>query len=229
MFENEEERRENVGEILNLAAEFEKEEEDTSIHDFLDWLTLSSDVDRFNEKADQVTLMTLHCAKGLEFPTVFIVGMEENLFPHVKSLGNGKLIEEERRLCYVGITRAKQKIYITSTSKRRFFGVEQRSIPSRFITEIPRKLLQWGGYQMNSREQTLKGFDTDQSYPCGNGNGLYKNEYGYITGEKVIHPSFGQGVIKKVEGIGDEAKIVVSFPNHGEKKIIASFLGLKKI
>ena len=82
---------------------------------------------------------------------------------------------------------------------------------------------------MSSGDQTIKGFDTDQSYPSSNGNGLHKNGDGYITGEKVIHPSFGQGVIKRVEGIGDEAKIVVSFPNHGEKRIIASFLGLKKI
>ncbi len=230
MVENEEERRENIGEMLNLAAEFEKEEGDVGIHDFLDWLTLSSDVDRFNEKADQVTLMTLHCAKGLEFPIVFIVGMEENLFPHIKSLGNGKLIEEERRLCYVGITRAKEKIYITSTSKRRFFGVEQRSIPSRFITEIPKNLLHWGDYQFDSGEQTLKSFDAVQSRR-GNGNRVHKNGNGheYITGEKVTHPHFGQGVIKRVEGFGDEAKIVVLFPNHGEKRIMASFLGLKKV
>jgi DNA helicase-2/ATP-dependent DNA helicase PcrA len=235
MVENEEERRENIGEMLNLASEFEKEEDDAGIHDFLDWLTLSSDVDRFNEKADQVTLMTLHCAKGLEFPIVFIVGMEENLFPHIKSLGNGKLIEEERRLCYVGITRAKEKIYITSTSKRRFFGVEQRSIPSRFITEIPKKLLHWGNHQMDSGEQTLRSFDAGQSRRYGNsnghGSGVHKNGDGheYITGERVVHPHFGQGVIKRVEGFGDEAKIVVSFPNHGEKRIMASFLGLKKV
>lgn len=233
MVENEEERRENIGEMLNLAAEFEKEEDDAGIHDFLDWLTLSSDVDRFNEKADQITLMTLHCAKGLEFPIVFIVGMEENLFPHIKSLGNGKLIEEERRLCYVGITRAKEKIYITSTSKRRFFGVEQRSIPSRFITEIPKNLLHWENYQTDSAsgERTLKSFDADQSRHYGNGNRVHKNRDGheYITGEKITHPHFGQGIIKKVEGFGDEAKIVVSFLSHGEKRIMASFLGLKKV
>jgi ATP-dependent DNA helicase UvrD/PcrA len=237
MLENEEERRENIGEMLNLAAEFEKEEEDTGINDFLDWLTLSSDMDRLNEKADQVTLMTLHCAKGLEFLIVFIVGMEENLFPHIKSLGNGKLIEEERRLCYVGITRAKEKIYITSTSKRRIFGVEQRSIPSRFITEIPKKLLHWENCQIESAngERTLNGFDANRSRYYGNGNdhgkGVHKNGDGheYITGEKITHPHFGQGVIKGVEGFGDEAKIVVSFPSHGQKRIMASFLGLKKV
>lgn len=227
MLEHDEERRDNLGEVLTLAAEFEKEEANNSIHDFLDRITLSSDVDRFNEKADKVTLMTLHCAKGLEFSIVFIVGMEESLFPHIKSLGNGRLIEEERRLCYVGITRSKEKIYLTSTSKRRLFGVEHRSIPSRFVTEIPRKLLQWESHQTNFGEKTFKNHDNDQKQV--DGNGFPKNGDGYIIGENVIHPSFGQGVVKRVEGLGDEAKVVISFHDHGEKKIIASFLGLKKI
>jgi DNA helicase-2/ATP-dependent DNA helicase PcrA len=228
MLDNDEERRENVGEVLTLAAEFEKDEKNKSIHDFLDWVTLSSDVDRFNEKVDKVTLMTLHCAKGLEFSVVFIVGMEESLFPHVKSLGNGKLIEEERRLCYVGITRSKEKIYLTGTSKRRLFGVEHRSIPSRFVTEIPRKLLQWESYQINFNGENLKNPNGNQSEV--EDNGFFKNgDDGYLIGEKVTHPSFGQGVVKRLEGIGDEAKVVISFPDHGEKKIIASFLGLKKI
>jgi len=226
--DTEEERKENVGEILNLAAEFEKEEKCTNIHDFLDWVTLASDIDRISEKSDQVTLMTLHCAKGLEFPVVFVIGMEESLFPHIKSLGNGKLIEEERRLCYVGITRAKEKIYLTSTSKRRLFGIEQRSIPSRFIIEIPRKLLNWESYQMSSPEESYNTYQ-NHSTPDGNGNGVYRNENDYMIGEKVVHPSFGQGVIKRIEGIGDETKVVVSFPNHGNKKIMASFLGLKKV
>jgi DNA helicase-2/ATP-dependent DNA helicase PcrA len=227
MLEHDEERRDNLGEVLTLAAEFKKEEANNSIHDFLDWITLSSDVDRFNEKADKVTLMTLHCAKGLEFSIVFIVGMEESLFPHIKSLGNGRLIEEERRLCYVGITRSKEKIYLTSTSKRRLFGVEHRSIPSRFVIEIPRKLLQWESYQTNFGEVTFKKHDNDQIRV--DGNGFPKNGDGYVIGENVIHPSFGQGVVKRVEGLGDEAKVVISFHDHGEKKIMASFLGLKKI
>ena len=227
--DNNEERQKNIGEVLNLAAEFEKEEENTGIHDFLDWITLSSDVDRFNEKADQVALMTLHCAKGLEFPVVFTVGMEESIFPHIKSLSNGRLIEEERRLCYVGITRAKEKLYLTSTSKRRFFGIEQRSIPSRFITEIPRKLLHWKSYQIHPDRQTFMDFDADQYSLSASEDGFHKSGNGYTVGQKVSHPSFGRGIVKNVEGMGEEAKVVTSFPNHGEKKIMASFLGLKKI
>jgi DNA helicase-2/ATP-dependent DNA helicase PcrA len=228
MLVKDEERRDNVGEVLTLAVEFEKEEKNNSIHDFLDWATLSSDVDRFNEKADIVALMTLHCAKGLEFSIVFIAGMEESLFPHIKSMGNGKLIEEERRLCYVGITRSKEKIYLTSTSKRRLFGVEHRSIPSRFITEIPRKLLEWEKHQTGFNGDAYKEYNGSQKEV--EGNGFSKNgDDGYLIGEKVAHPSFGQGVVKRVEGIGDEAKVVISFPGHGEKRIIASFHGLKKV
>ena len=242
LLDKDEEKQKNVGEILNLVADFEKEEKNTNIHDFLDWITLASDVDRISEKNDRVTLMTLHCAKGLEFPVVFVIGMEESLFPHVKSLGNGKLIEEERRLCYVGITRAKEKIFLTSTSKRRVFGIEHRSIPSRFIIEIPRKLLHWENYHMTQRDQQANNFRLYSSNDDGVNIGraqtglsgnmaqghLNSNGNGYTIGEKVIHPSFGKGVVKRIEGIGDEAKVVISFPNHGQKKIIASFLGLKK-
>ena len=242
LLDKDEEKQKNVGEILNLVADFEKEEKNTNIHDFLDWITLASDVDRISEKNDRVTLMTLHCAKGLEFPVVFVIGMEESLFPHVKSLGNGKLIEEERRLCYVGITRAKEKIFLTSTSKRRVFGIEHRSIPSRFIIEIPRKLLHWENYHMTQRDQQANNFRLYNSNDDGVNIGrvqtglsgsmaqghLNANGNGYTIGEKVIHPSFGKGVVKRIEGIGDEAKVVISFPNHGQKKIIASFLGLKK-
>jgi DNA helicase-2/ATP-dependent DNA helicase PcrA len=242
LLDKNEERQKNVGEILNLVAEFEKEEKNTNSHDFLDWITLASDVDRIRGKNDKVTLMTLHCAKGLEFPVVFVIGMEESLFPHVKSLGNGKLIEEERRLCYVGITRAKEKIFLTSTSKRRVFGIEHRSIPSRFIIEIPRKLLHWENYHMTQRDQESNNFQFYRSncndlnihqaqtrLSAGIAQGhINSNGNRYIIGEKVMHPSFGQGVVKRIEGMGNEAKVIISFRNHGQKKIMANFFGLKK-
>lgn len=216
---NDEERKDNVVELLNLVYEFENEKKDSSLNDFLDWISLSSDVDRFNEKANQVALMTLHCAKGLEFPVVFIIGMEEKLFPHFRSIGNGKLIEEERRLCYVGITRSKEKLYLTSTSRRRIFGTEHRSIPSRFITEIPRNLLRWDSFNDGMAETTsLEIKEVDDS----KGNG-------YVVGEKVRHHSFGNGVVTRIEGKGKESKVVIQFPIYGKKKILASFQGLKKL
>ncbi|MFQ5786851.1 MAG: ATP-dependent helicase, partial [Thermodesulfobacteriota bacterium] len=223
---NDDERRENIGEILNLISEFEKEKKGSTLIDFLDWISLSTEVDRFNGKANQVALMTLHCAKGLEFPVVFVIGMEEKLFPHVRSIGDGKLIEEERRLCYVGITRAKQKLYLTSTSKRKVFGIEQRSIPSRFITEIPRNLLQWRSYQQSPKDKysvSLRQKLTSEK----NGDGLVDNPF--VLGERVLHHSFGRGVVTNIEGKGDETKVVILFPNHGKKKILARFQGLKKI
>jgi DNA helicase-2/ATP-dependent DNA helicase PcrA len=213
-------------ELLNLVYEFENEKKDSSLIDFLDWISLSSDVDRFNEKANQVALLTLHCAKGLEFPIVFIIGMEEKLFPHIRSIGNGKLIEEERRLCYVGITRAKEKLYLTSTSKRRIFGTEHRSIPSRFITEIPRNLLHWDSFNhgiANTSSLEIKGDDGSK------GNGYERAENGFAVGEKVLHHSFGNGVVTRIEGKGKDSKVVIQFPIYGKKRILASFQGLKKL
>ncbi len=223
---NDGEKRENIGEIVNLISEFEKEKKNSSLKDFLDWISLSTHVDRFNGKANQVALMTLHCAKGLEFPIVFVIGMEEKLFPHIRSIGDGKLIEEERRLCYVGITRAKEKLFLTSTSKRKFFGNEQRSIPSRFITEIPRNVLHWRSYQQGPRDKYSISISTNLVSER-NGNGLVENAY--AVGESVLHHSFGRGEISKIEGKGKETKVVILFPNHGKKKILASFQGLKKI
>ncbi len=223
---NDEERKENVVELLNLVYEFENENRGSSLNDFLDWISLSSDVDRFNEKANQVALLTLHCAKGLEFPVVFIVGMEEKLFPHIRSIGNGKLIEEERRLCYVGITRAKEKLFLTSTSKRRIFGTEHRSIPSRFITEIPRNVLYWDSFNDgvgHTSSLEIKGDDDP------NWNGYNRSEKGYAVGERVKHHSFGNGVITRIEGKGKDSKVVIQFPVYGKKKILASFQGLKKL
>lgn len=223
---NEEQRRENVGEIINLAHEFEKESRDSSFMDFVDWVSLSSDMDRFNENADRVSLMTLHCAKGLEFPVVFIVGMEEKLLPHFRSIGDGKLIEEERRLCYVGVTRTKEKLYLSSTSSRKNFGVEQRSIPSRFISEIPRELLQWEKYNKDLKETTIASTSSREETDRSENN---SNVNGFAVGERVLHRSFGNGVVTKIEGKGSELKVVILFPNHGKKKILASFQGLKKV
>jgi DNA helicase-2/ATP-dependent DNA helicase PcrA len=223
---NDEERKANVVELLNLVYEFENGKQDSSLNDFLDWISLSSDVDRFNEKANQVALMTLHCAKGLEFPIVFIIGMEEKLFPHFRSIGSGKLIEEERRLCYVGITRSKEKLYLTSTSRRRIFGTEHRSIPSRFITEIPRNLLCWDSFNRGIAETpSLENKEDGGS----RGNGYEVSENGYVVGEKVLHHSFGNGVVTRIEGKGKESKLVIQFPIYGKKKILASFRGLKKL
>ncbi len=226
ILEREEEKRENVGEILNLAAEFEKESEKAWLRDFLDTLTLASDVDSYDEKDDRVALMTLHSAKGLEFPLAFIIGLEENLIPHFNSARDGQ-VEEERRLFYVGLTRAKEMIHLTSAAKRRVFGKEERPVPSRFITDIPKELIElknyygtsYGGFGARDYpvEKSARAEGPRQSRNAGNG-GRYK------VGQRIEHPSFGQGTIKGVEGTGENAKVTVSFPRYGIKKIIASYL-----
>ena len=136
-----ENRIENLEEFLTVAMEFEKEEASNTLQDFLEGMTLSSDIDNVDETQESVTLMTLHSAKGLEYPVVFLVGMEEGIFPGYRSIGEQKDLEEERRLCYVGITRAKEHLYLTCSKKRTIFGSTSCNMPSRFLEEIPQELL----------------------------------------------------------------------------------------
>ncbi len=140
-----ENRIDNLEEFLTVAIEFEKEEVDNTLQNFLEGMTLASDIDNMEETQDSVTLMTLHSAKGLEFPVVFLVGMEEGIFPGFRSIGEPKEIEEERRLCYVGTTRAKENLFLTCSKMRTMFGSTSCNLPSRFLEEIPSNLLD--GYE----------------------------------------------------------------------------------
>ena len=170
-----ENRIENLEEFLTVAIEFEEEYAENSLSQFLEGITLSSDIDNVEETEDSVTLMTLHSAKGLEFPTVFLVGMEEGIFPGYKSISEPKELEEERRLCYVGITRAKEHLYLTCSKQRTIFGSTSYNPVSRFLTEIPEDLLE--GYQEafgeedNNKNQMFK--DSNYTWTYGsrdNGN-----------------------------------------------------------
>lgn len=233
LLEKEPERRENVGEIFNIAAEFEREEEGAGVREFLDRITLSSDIDSYSGKEERVALMTLHSAKGLEFPVVFIIGMEEKLIPHYNSIKDDGDVEEERRLFYVGITRAREKLYLTGARSRRFFGKEERPTPSRFVSELPEELIEvknyYGGLLRESarsfaprskaaKRRTVSASSAAAPPPPKPGNPRYK------PGQKIHHSSFGPGTIMKVEGEGDTAKVTVSFLAHGVKKIIAAYL-----
>jgi len=238
ILEREPERRENVGELFNIAAEYEKEtlkgdtpqpeESDASeLNEFLDRVSLASDLDTYNDKTDQVALMTLHSAKGLEFPLTFIIGLEENLLPHFNSVRDGE-IEEERRLLYVGLTRAKEKVYLTSSSRRLVFGKEESPSPSRFLAEIPEEFIDAKVYKGESRRAT--GYSAKKSdlphkasvIQSGSSNGK-----SYKTGQQIEHKKFGLGTIRKVDGSGDGAKVTVHFSQYGTKKIIASYLESK--
>lgn len=137
-----ENRIENLEEFLTVAIEFEEQEADATLGEFLEGITLSSDIDNLENEQDSVTLMTLHSAKGLEFPVVFLVGMEEGIFPGCKSIGEPKELEEERRLCYVGITRAKNELFLTCAKRRTIFGSTSYNLISRFVEEIPKDYAQ---------------------------------------------------------------------------------------
>ena len=164
-----ESRIQNLEELLTVAIEFEEENAENSLGEFLEGITLSSDVDGLEESDDMVTLMTLHSAKGLEFPVVFLVGMEEGIFPGYKSIGEPKELEEERRLCYVGITRAKQYLFLTCAKQRTIFGSTTYNSPSRFLNEIPEEYLK--GYKEAFERET-----TNNSYSKS-----YDWEYGKTT------------------------------------------------
>ena len=160
-----ENRIENLEEFLTVAIEFEEQEADANLGDFLEGITLSSDIDNLEEEQDSVTLMTLHSAKGLEFPVVFLVGMEEGIFPGYKSIGEPKELEEERRLCYVGITRAKNNLILTCAKRRTIFGSTSCNAMSRFVEEIPNEYLEGAEEIQNTSNNKFK--DTNYTWEYG--------------------------------------------------------------
>lgn len=204
-----ESRYENVQELGNTLQEFaerEKLEGEELYLEFLNAVTLSSDQDQI-EEAEKVTLMTVHASKGLEFPIVFITGMEEGIFPHAKSLGTKEGIEEERRLFYVAVTRAKKLLSLSYAAKRRHFGTYRLSQKSRFLEEIPSHLV----------KEVRKRGEKNSSVVSVNVESKKKPKL-------VFHQKFGKGVVKRVEGKGEDAKITAFFANYGEKTILKRFL-----
>ena len=187
-----ENRLENLDEFLTVAIEFEEELADNTLADFLEGITLSSDIDNTDETEDSVTLMTLHSAKGLEFPVVFLVGMEEGIFPGYMSIGEQKELEEERRLCYVGITRAKQHLFLTCARQRTIFGSTSCNQVSRFVKEIPEELLD--GYEEALADRREKSYE-DYRFEWKYGGGYNKSE-STVNSYKVNDT---EGYIKKPE------------------------------
>jgi len=248
-----ESRLANIEEFLTVAGEFEEEYAENSLAEFLESVTLASDIDGLEETEDSVTLMTLHSAKGLEFPTVFLVGMEEGLFPSYKSIGEQRELEEERRLCYVGITRAKEHLYITCAKQRTIFGSTTCNRISRFVEEIPKELLlgseligkkttvkedaEWtyGGnvvtYKNNSQIKTKTnfGFRTAESFlnTISKPKQVAMDLSQYKMGQEVYHKKFGEGVITEVEQEGDDLKLDIQFEKAGHKRLMAKYAGLE--
>jgi len=242
-----ESRLENVGELLSVTKEFENQTDDPTLGNFLEQVSLVSDIDSLDANSESVTLMTLHAAKGLEFPVVFLAGMEECVFPHVRSLESDKELEEERRLCYVGITRAKEEVYLTFANRRTVFGNISYNPPSRFLREIPKELFQTGREQ-GGRGPVVSSFDPDEDNGQNRGRqpaperklwtegpispreaqrSERVGEWG--VGQKVKHVTFGVGVVLNVTGEGDNTTVDAVFPNVGPKKLLLAYAKLEKV
>jgi ATP-dependent DNA helicase UvrD/PcrA len=238
-------RIENLEELVNAAAEAEERGE--SLAQFLDHAALVSDADQFDERA-RVTLMTLHSAKGLEFSVVFLVGLEEGLFPHKLSGDDDAAVEEERRLCYVGMTRAKDRLTLTWARERRSYAREsyETSRPSRFLGEIPPELLEpvtlspgvakprleWGN-AVNSidgveRFLTERGRAPSKGLRGGLQFGQPAQKRRWKLGTQVRHPKYGLGTVIDCEGDGEDAKLTVSFPGYGTKRLVERYAALEK-
>jgi DNA helicase-2/ATP-dependent DNA helicase PcrA len=229
-----EDRRRNLNELVNAALQYQEENEEGSLDDFLSGAALSSDADNKDTEQDRVTLMTLHASKGLEFPVVFLVGLEQGLFPSYRSLDDPASLEEERRLCYVGITRAKERLFLSHASERRLWGgMREPAVPSVFLSELPPELLQGdiprsGGAAIR-REQRLERLtrvDRAESRQVQGGGeaGTPANAVrrraparSWAVGDRLRHASFGEGHVTHLFGSGEKISIAVKFEGMGPK------------
>ncbi|OLE74043.1 MAG: hypothetical protein AUG12_02540 [Acidobacteria bacterium 13_1_20CM_2_57_8] len=238
--EESEGRIENIRELLTAAEE--SHERGEKLREFLDHAALVSDQDAYDERSP-ISLMTLHTAKGLEFPVVLIMGLEDGLFPHSRSIMEAPQLEEERRLFYVGMTRAEHKLYLSSARYRRYFGNmdQQVSEPSRFLAEVPQELVEEVGQRRRKPSMKFEGtsYDTVDAVMKILGGGEKKSAPDFkpppprkaggtwTLGTRVKHAKYGYGTILRTEGSGDDLKLTVSFINHGLKKMIARYAELE--
>ncbi len=219
-----EERWENILELRTVAQQYRDLKLPEGLAAFLEGVTLVSDVDGLDESVEAVTLITLHQAKGLEFPVVFIIGMEEGILPHFKSFDDPAQMEEERRLCYVGITRAKQRVYLVRAFRRSLMGSSVVNKPSRFLDDIPAHLISGGGLWSGEDSQIVP---TIYSWNKASVPGLDTLEL--RDGDHVHHPQFGDGVVVSCQPLAGDVEVVVAFNGGGIKKLLLSFAGLEKM
>ena len=235
-------RIENIKEFLSMVVDAVKNNPETTLETLLEDISLVSDIDNYDESAETVTLMTLHSAKGLEFPNVFLVGMEEGIFPGMRSMESEEELEEERRLCYVGITRAKKKLFLTHARCRTLFGSTRYETESRFIGEISDELLDkkfpektktsFGSFESITGNAPKVSFDR-ASATLGKTQEKPKSASfdSFSEGDKVTHAAFGCGVVKSAKPMGADLFLIIDFEGVGEKKLLASYTGdkLKKV
>ena len=239
-------RIENLGQFINVAIEFEEQYAENGLPEFLENLALVTDLDNVDEEQDQMLLMTLHTAKGLEFPVVFLVGMEDGLFPSYRSIDEVDGLEEERRLCYVGITRAKEHLFLTCAKCRTIFGSTTYSKPSRFLEEIPKDMINggikpkksfsFGDDYDDSEEINIPAFASPkQAFNFRTAESFLQKATAnatmslddYKVGTEVMHKKFGKGVITNAEPEDDDLKLDISFEKAGNKRLMARFANLE--
>lgn len=235
-------RLENINELVTAVEEFVPMGEGTPLQQFLDQVALVSGADQIDDEKGAVTMMTLHLAKGLEYPTVFMVGMEEGLFPHARSQDDPDELEEERRLAYVGMTRAMEELSLTHAFRRRLFGAERYNVASRFLDEIPKEFVVRSGFvkpapmakasfSFGSRPSAPRGARPESKVPTPSFDDFdqrppEEQSGGYARGLRVRHPTFGVGVIRACEKTSAGHKVTVSFQGGAVKRLIAEFAGL---
>ncbi|MDH4226465.1 MAG: UvrD-helicase domain-containing protein [Deltaproteobacteria bacterium] len=222
------ERIENIHELISAIRDYEESTEEPSLQDFLEKVALVNDADSYDETTDKITLMTVHSAKGLEFDSVIIVGLEERVFPHFRSMDSDTEVEEERRICYVAMTRARKRLFMLSARSRNIFGELRFQTRSRFVDEIPKKMLDIRGDKEDKLpNEPYYTYDDSQIEPV-----RYEKAKSPLSspapaadsgpwkiGARVEHPDFGVGVILAKEGSGDSAKVTVRFQRAGQKKL----------
>jgi DNA helicase-2/ATP-dependent DNA helicase PcrA len=247
-------RLENLGELLSLAKKLGPH---MNLDEFLAQASLLAEQDAYDERQEAVTLMTLHAAKGLEFPVVFLVGMEEGIFPHMRSLDGGSAagagagaaggLDEERRLCYVGMTRARERLYLTCAHERTLYGLTQRSRPSRFLDEVDPAAVREVGAQAPTRWDGVwsrprpAAAASSGAGPAASGAGPAAGlaagssagapapgDCAFEAGERVVHPRWGAGTVVSARGRGPEAEVTVSFPDAGVRTLIAGYANLRR-
>ncbi|MBC7463901.1 MAG: DNA helicase PcrA [Actinobacteria bacterium] len=232
-------RVENLQELVAVSIEYEErpfeslgEDEEISLAGFLEQVSLVADADEIPEGEDHggvVTLMTLHTAKGLEFPTVFLTGLEDGIFPHSRTLGEPKEIEEERRLAYVGLTRAEQRLYLTRAESRSSWGAPSFNPPSRFLEEIPDVVIEWRNKSVSSSLFSSSTKRRDYSAPPARATGRKTTALELVVGERVSHDTFGLGTVVALSGEGDRAEATINFGQSGEKRLLLRYAPVEKL
>jgi DNA helicase-2/ATP-dependent DNA helicase PcrA len=207
----------NIFELYNAVVQFQEDNEETSLEAFLASASLASDLDNLEQGQEKVSLMTLHSAKGLEFPVVFLVGMEQGLFPHTRTLNDPLSLEEERRLCYVGITRAQEQLFLTHARERRLWGAREPAVASQFLYELPEELvssnLKTSAYRRRTHRQPK----------------VESANINWSVGDRVFHQEFGEGEVTHILGSGNKITLAIKFPSLGATKIMSQTTPMEKI